>query len=220
MLLPLVVAIASAASLGLTAQSVPEGSPAGTSVKFTLDFPASNPEHYSIDIWANGRAVYDSLARLTDDAGSAEMFHWDFEIPAASRERVFALAQAASFFSGKLESGRKLAFTGKKTLEYEDGKSASTGTYNYSDLHSIQELTVYFQSVSQTLELVRRLDYDQRYQKLALDADLKNVEAQMADKQLAELQAAAPVLEKIAADAAVVKVARARAQRLLEISKP
>jgi hypothetical protein len=190
------------------------------SIKFAMKFPGSNPESYTIAIGSDGRAAYDSLARMSGDSDDPTAFHWDFEVSSSGRDRVFALAHEAGNFSGKLESGRKLAFTGQKTLAFSDGKTTSAGTYNYSDIKSIQELTSYCQSVSATLEFVRRLDYDLRFQKLALDTELKSMEEEVAGHQVEELQAARPMLLKIAADPAVMKSVRARAQRLADRGNP
>ena len=190
--------------------------PRGPSIRFTLKFPGSNPESYSIEVWASGRAAYDSMARLTDDMEASTAFHCDFQVASPNRERIFELARRAKYFSGSLDSGRKIAFTGQKTLQYADQKVGSLNSYNYSESKPIQELTSYFQSVSITMEFISRLDYDLRFQKLALDAELKSMEEQRSGHQLEELQAAAPVLQKIVADPAVIRVVRSRAQRLLE----
>jgi hypothetical protein len=198
----------------LSAQAAPASS--ASSVKFELKFPGSNPESYVIEIQSDGRAAYDSMARMEHDSDGPTAFHWDFSISSPGRGRIFMLAREAKYFAGKLDSERKLAFTGQKTLTYADSKAASSGTYNYSDIKPIQELTSYFESVSLTLEFIRRMDDDLRFQKLALDTELKNLEEQVVGHEVEEMQAAAPILQKIAADPSVMKTARARAQRLLD----
>jgi hypothetical protein len=65
------------------------------------------------------------------------------------------------------------------------------------------------------LEFGHRLDYYLRYQKLALDEELKKMEEMLNSGGLVEMSAVAPVLQKIADDPAVIKVVRARAQRLM-----
>jgi hypothetical protein len=54
-----------------------------------------------------------------------------------------------------------------------------------------------------------------RYQKLALDEELKRMEEMAVAGSLTELSAAAPILRKIADDATIMNVSRSRAQRLL-----
>lgn len=65
----------------------------------------------------------------------------------------------------------------------------------------------------------RRLTYYHRYQKLALDEELKRMEAQALNKELVELQAVEPVLKQLYDDSSVMNVVRARAERLMEMAK-
>jgi hypothetical protein len=71
--------------------------------------------------------------------------------------------------------------------------------------------------VSGTLEYGRRLTYFRRYQKLALDEELKRMEDQARRGELAELQAVTPVLQDIYDDNSVMNVVRARARRIIDI---
>jgi hypothetical protein len=100
-------------------------------------------------------------------------------------------------------------------LAYKDGEHKTQASYNYSQIAAVQELTTLFQNVSLTLEFGRRLQYDHRYQKLALDAELKRMEEMAKSNNLDELQAVTPILSQIVADTSVINVVRARAQRLL-----
>jgi hypothetical protein len=79
----------------------------------------------------------------------------------------------------------------------------------------VQQLTTIFQTVSATLEYGRRLSYFHRYQKLALDAELKLMEDQARRGELAELQSVKPILQQIYDDSSVMKVVRARALRIM-----
>ena len=68
-----------------------------------------------------------------------------------------------------------------------------------------------------TLEYGRRLAYYHRYQKLALDEELRHMEAQAKNAQLSEIQGVAPVLQEIVEDTSVINVVRARAKELIEM---
>jgi hypothetical protein len=185
-------------------------------VGFNLVFPGSQPDKYGIVIPATGNATYYSDGKLTPNSESDD-FRVDFTISEATRTRVFDLAKRAHYFEGEVDSKKKgLAFTGTKTLTYKDAERHTSASYNYSTIAPIQELTQLFQSLSTTLEFGRRLEYDHRYQKLALDEELKRMEEMAKQDNLQELSALAPVLEKIAADSSVINPVRARAQRLLE----
>ncbi|MGB6675195.1 MAG: hypothetical protein WBE44_00755 [Terriglobales bacterium] len=188
-------------------------------VTFTLDFPGSEPDHYVISVSEDGRSSYDSDGKLSPDSEGGDSFHADFTMSQAGRTRVFDLAKRAHYFEGQIDSkNKKLASTGSKTLTYKDTQKNTSATYNYSPVPPVQDLTNFFQSLSTTLEFGHRLDYHLRYQKLALDEELKNMEEASNSGGLAEISAVAPVLQKIADDPAVIKVVRARAQHMLQLA--
>jgi hypothetical protein len=142
----------------------------------------------------------------------------EFELSAENRQKIFEWTKQAKFFSGKIDSGNsKLAFTGTKSLSYRDGQRSNSARYNYSNLQPVRELTVLFQSMAGTLEYGSRLAYYHRYQKLALDDELKQMEAQARSNELSEIQSVAPVLREIVEDTSVINVVRARAKELIEM---
>ena len=187
-------------------------------VTFSLDFPDSSPEHYSIAVQSDGHAHYESSGKISNDSDVRDNYQTDFVVSEPTRSRIFALAAQAHYFSGKIDSGnKKLAFTGTKKLVYKDDKRNSSADYNYSQQPAVQQLTVLFQSVAATMEFGRRLTYFHRYQKLALDDELKRMEDQAKLGELAELQAVNPVLQGIYEDSSVMNVVRARARRIMEM---
>jgi hypothetical protein len=187
-------------------------------VTFTLDFPGSDPEHYSISVQSDGRAHYECLAKVSTESDDRDTYQSDFSFSDATRARIFDLAAQAHYFAGKIDSGNhKLANTGAKKLAYKDAQRESTAAYNYSPQPAVQQLTILFQSVSATLELGRHLAYDHRYQKLALDDELKRAEEQARRGDLVELQAIKPVLQQIYDDSSVLNVVRARVQRIMDM---
>ncbi len=208
-------------------------------VTFTLDFPRSEPEHYVIQVQSDGKASYDSRSVIASaatpsannaadarakapaasyaDAQAPDLFHLDFVLSAHTATRVFELAAKAKYFQSPLETRHQgLAAMGQKTLAYQDAQRTGQATYNYSELPAVQELTQIFQNLAATLDFARRLDYDHRYQKLALDEDLKRMEQMAKSHSLLELQAAALILQQIVADPTVINVVRSRAQALLK----
>ena len=185
-------------------------------VSFTLDFPGSDPDHYSIATQSDGHAHYECSAKISEASDDREHYETDFTFSDATRARIFALAAQTHFFSEKIDSGkRNLANTGAKKLSYRDAQRDFTATYNYSSVPAAQQLTTLFQSVSATLEFGRRLSHYHRYQKLALDEELKLMEDQARQGDLVELQAVKPILQDIYDDSSVINVVRARAQRLM-----
>jgi hypothetical protein len=186
-------------------------------VTFTVDFPASQPEHYSIRVPSDGPARYQSSGRLSADSDETDSFDLDFTLAAETRQKIFELAAKAGYFQKDVGSHHKgLAFTGKKTLSYKDAGRSGESTYNYSPNPAVQDLTDLLQNLSATLEFGHRLRYDLRYQKLALDEELKRMEQMARTHQLTEVAAIHPILDEIIADQSVINVTRARAQRLLD----
>lgn len=188
---------------------------------FSLDFPNSAPEHYSISVQSDGHAKYESTSKISPDSDDRDNYESDFTLSDATRTRIFDLAAQAHYFSGKVDSGnKKLAFTGAKKLSYQDSERNSSASYNFSPIPAIQQLTTVFQSVGATLEFGHRLTFYHRYQKLALDDELKRMEDQARRGEITELQAVKPVLQEIYEDQSVMNVVRARAHRIIELSPP
>ena len=191
-------------------------------VTFTIDFPTSQPEHYSIRVQSDGLARYQSSGRRSPDSDETDShendnFGLDFTVAAETRQKIFELAAKAGYFQKDVDSHQKdLAFTGKKTLAYKDARRSGESTYNYSHKPAVQDMTSLMQSLSATLEFGHRLQYDHQYQKLALDEELKRMEGLARNNELIEVAAIQPILDQIVADQSVINVTRARAQRLLE----
>jgi hypothetical protein len=197
-----------------------DGPLASPTVAFTLDFPNANPSHYEITIDRAGHGRYVSNGQLEKDSSPTDPAPLEFTISNRVRDQIFDLAQRAHYFSGKVDSGRKnIANTGTKTLTYKDGEHNGSATYNYSTSAPVEQLTAIFQGLSETLEFGRRLSFFHKYQKLALDEDLKRMEELQNDNNLGDIQAIAPVLKEIADDQSVMNVARARALRLMATAK-
>lgn len=222
------------AGLGIAYADAPSGAKAAQ-VSFTLDFPGSTPDHYVLTVDSSGQATYTSgkpaaaaakpkpPANGGDDSDSdsetspaSDVYTYRFKLSDTTRARIFDLAKRANYFKGDLDYGKgKVASTGAKTLTYTDGLHTTQATYNYSNKAAVEELTRLFQGMGATLEFGRRLDYLHRYQKLALDDELKRMEEMENTGQLDELQSVAPILKRIADDSTVMNVSRARAERLL-----
>ena len=181
-----------------------------------FDFPGSEPEHFATLVRADCFTSYDSNGRLTPQSDAGEPFHLEFAMSKATCDRIFSLAKKAQYFEGDIDSkAPNLAFTGHKTLVYQDGPKKTQATYNYSPIPAVEELTVLFQDLSTTLEFGRRLDFYHHYQKLMLDGELERMESMLHDKSLEELPAVAPILRTVANDPSVMNISRRRALRLL-----
>jgi len=204
-------------SLLLGAQAVAQASgPASSTLGFSFDFPGSDPEHYVITIASDGQATYESNGKLSSEAEGNDTYRFTFAVSQATCRQIFDLAKKAHYFENQIDSGKKnLASTGVKVLSYSASGKTNQATYNYSLLPAVQELTRLFQNLSSTLEFGRRLQYFHKYQKLALSEELKQMEDMSSRNELEEVQAIAPILQKIVDDPSVINVVRGRAMRLL-----
>jgi len=190
-------------------------------VTFTCDFPGSDPSHYTISISSDGHGSYASDGKFTRQSESTADApdRLEFRLSQAMSAHIFDLAKRAHYFQGEVDSGRKhLASTGTKTLSYRDAANDTQATYNYSAIPAVQDLTEFFQNFSATLEFGRRIEYEYRFQKLALDDELKRMEQMQKLGSLADLSAIAPTLQKLLSDSSVMNVVRERAQRLLALA--
>jgi hypothetical protein len=196
------------------------GEPPAQTVSFTIDFPGANPSHYEIVVSGDGSGSYTSNGKLEENSDPIEPATLGFVVGDSLRSQIFDLAKSAHYFTGKVDSGRKnIANTGAKTLAYKDASHASKATYNYSMIQPVEQLTSIFQGLSTTLECGRRLTYLHKYEKLALDDELKRMAELEQGNSLIDVQAIAPELKAIADDSSVMNVSRARALRLLTSSQ-
>jgi hypothetical protein len=188
-------------------------------ITFAFDFPGSQPDHYVITVFSDGRGSYDSDGKLSPESEPSDPVRLDFTISQATFTRMFELAKRAHYFEGDLETKKRgLASTGTKTLTYTDDHNRTQATYNYSPITAVQDLTSLFQNLATTLEFGRRLEFYHHYQKLALDGELKRMEEMEKENNLAELAVVASILQQIATDSSVINSVRARAQRLLDVA--
>lgn len=189
-------------------------------VSFDFVLEGSAPPHYSIAVEPDGKATYRADEAPASGAAPLPPYVQQFRISEPTRKQIFDLALALNCFKGEFEyHGHSIANMGAKTLKCTYADRESHTTYNYSTNQRLQELTTLFQNISNTLEYARRLDHFHRYDKLGLEAELKSMEEQEKHKQLAELQAAAPQLERIVNDSSIFNVTRHRAEHLLQVIK-
>jgi hypothetical protein len=185
-------------------------------ITFTFDFPQSSPEHYALSVDSTGKASYTSGKQPQSPDDADQSFRYQFRVSEATRNQILQLSQRADYFAGKLEHSKgRIANTGMKTLTYKDGQRNNSATFNYTSNPAAQELTRIFQSISATMEFGERLEHFHKYQKLALDEELKRMEEMVKGNSLMEVQAIAPILKQIVADQTVVNHTRARAERIL-----
>ncbi len=186
-----------------------------STITYTLDWQEAQPSHYRIKIDSTGHAAYESLPKA--DAEPDDMYKSEFVMSAELRERIFALAEKANNFDGNFDyTKRKIANTGKKTLEYADAGRHFQTSYNWSENPTIQELTEIFYGISNTMESANKLAFMKRYDKLGLPEQLQSMLELRSEGHLLELQTIIPLLQKIAEDGSLMNLARQRARQLIQ----
>ena len=128
---------------------------------------------------------------------------------------LFQMAEKLGYFKAPLESGLKVANTGKKTFAYQDenGKTTET-TFNYSTDETAQHLLDRFEQIAATERAYLDLDRTAHFDKLGVNDSLAEIEALWLHKQLAAPEQFMPLLTRVATHETYMHLARDRAARL------
>ena len=189
--------------------------PADATVTYDTLWEDSTPQKYMITVKASGEARYQSSNPTKPNPEDLD-FDTRFTISAENVKKIFDLAAELNYFHGDFDfKDHPVAFTGKKTLSYNDASRHFQTTYNWSTNKSLEQITQIFQGIASTLQHGRKLQYLHRYDRLGLEAELKFMEEEAKNHQLAELQVISPDLQSIVDDYRVMHIARQRARRLL-----
>jgi len=177
-------------------------------VIFIKEFPGSRPDYYSITVSENGRTVY----RTAPDDDSP----LQFQLPPDTAAEIFRLAGQLNWFKGeKLESGRKVANMGKKTLEYAKGEENYEASFNHTERPEAMALMGIFEKISQTEQHILQLKYLTHFDKLGVMKELLAAEIDFDQGRLIGADQLEPVLTQIQNDRSLVHVAQERAAEFL-----
>ena len=180
----------------------------GPTVIFTKDFPGSSPAYYSITVRETGEAVY-----RTEPNDEAPV---EFRVPSETASEILGLARQLNRFQNvALESNRRVANMGKKTLEYRDGAAPSAASYNHTEVPEALALTGLFERISQTQQYALRLQNLIRFDRLGIVKALLQLEIDLDQGRLLAPDQLVPLLEQIRRDRALVQVAQGRAAQIL-----
>ncbi len=174
---------------------------------FTKSFPGSVPAYVSVEIDRTGALEYKESVQ-DDQPVKAQL-------PDGDTATLFSMAQKLDYFKSPLESGLKVANTGKKTFRYQDDSGATTEiSFNYSTDPTAQQLLDQFEQIAASERAYLELDRSMRYDKLGVNDALAQIESLWLRKQLAAPQQFAPLLTRIATHQAFMHIVRERAARL------
>ncbi len=182
--------------------------PDGARLIFTKSFPGSIPEFYRVTLAENGEAVY--------EVSPEDPKPQNFKVSADLAKQAFELSGKLNHFRGEsLETKRKIAFMGKKTLVYENGSERGEATFNYSENPDAIAMVELFEKLSSTRQFIYTLERQLRYDKLGLMKELLQVEMSLDRRSLAEPALLVPVLEQISGNKTVMSISQQRARIIL-----
>jgi hypothetical protein len=174
---------------------------------YTRAFPGSVPEYFSISIARSGELEYKEAPK--DDQPVK------VQLEDAETAPLFELAGKLDYFKGPLESGLKVANTGKKTFRYENETGVPREvTFNYSLNEDAQALVTRFEQIASTEQAFLELDHTVHYDKLGVNDALAQIESLWLRKQLVGRQQFLPLLTRIATHESFMHLVRERAARL------
>lgn len=176
---------------------------------YTRAFPGSVPAYFSISIARSGALEYKEAPN--DDQPL------QVQLEDSDTAPLFDLAGKLDYFKAPLESGLKVANTGKKTFRYENETGVPTQvTFNYSLNQDAQALLARFEQIASTEQAYLELDHTVHYDKLGVNDALAQIESLWLHKQLVAPQQFLPLLTRISTHESFMHLVRERAARLKE----
>jgi len=191
-----------AAACALWASDVP-------GVFYSKSFPASIPAYVAIRVDKNGNAEFTD----SPDGGEPPV---RFQLEASETAAIFSLAEKLDYFSRPLEAGLKVAFTGEKTLRYQDGTRRQEVKFNYSQEQDALLLVNWFERISTTAQHRINLEKAARFDRLGVDAALIQLQLSVERNDIAGARQLLHVLDRIAKNGSFFNRARERAASLAE----
>jgi hypothetical protein len=189
-------------------------------VRFIFENPKLQPANYVLDIREDGTGHFRSepgnAAVSSSDGVMPQPLEMDIKITEPLRSMLFKTARSHNFFSVACESTKaKVAFTGKKALQYAGPDGDGSCTFNWSHDQQLMKLSDDLIAVAFTLEEGRRLAVEHDHDRLSLDAELESLQDAVKGGRAQQIQNIAPQLQAIADDEKVMERARNRARQLL-----
>lgn len=174
---------------------------------FIKSFPGSTPAYVFLEVSRTGALLYKEDAEDPNPLKAS--------LKASDAEPLFNLAEKLGYFKDPVESGLKVANTGKKTFRYqpETGPAVET-VFNYSIIPAAQELLDKFEQISSTEQALIVLDQTIHFDKLGVNDALAQIESLWLKKQLAAPEQFIPLLTRISSKTTFMHLVRDRAARL------
>jgi hypothetical protein len=176
-------------------------------VTFTKSFPGSQPPFVSVQVMKTGALEYKE-SPSDERPLKAQLSPDDVSF-------IFDSAEKLQFFREQIESGLKVANTGKKTFRFDDGTGKTSETvFNYSQNLVAQQLLNRFEQIAQSERCMINLERTVKFDKLGVNDALAQIESLWLRKELTAPQQFVPLLNRVATHESYMHLARERAARL------
>jgi hypothetical protein len=186
--------------------------PMGARITYRRVFQSSTPEFIEIVVHEDSDAATYEIRQLDEDPGASA-----FEVSAALRAKMFALAGKLNHFRGQdLDVHRKIANLGEKTFRWEQGSETHETKFNYTLNSTANQLLQIFEGLARQQEHLMLIARRMKYDRLGINDALLQFETDFNHSLLPEPKRALPVLDQIASDSRFVEIARQRARALAE----
>jgi hypothetical protein len=180
----------------------------GARLLYSKSFPNSLPAYFQVTLQKDGAAEY---AEAVDDTDPLR-----FKLSEGEAAEIFGLAERLGFFNRPLETSRKVAFMGAKTLRYEDGERKSEVKFNFSEDSQAQAIVEWFERMGQAARDRIELERAARFDKLGVYPAVLALQSDINRKRVAALDQFLPILDKIAGNEAYMHTARQRAAEMAD----
>lgn len=196
--------LAFAAGMGVAQAPAPR-------LTYTRSFKASDPAFISVSIAQNGQAVFQAREHDADPLATLT-----FSATPATVRALFADAAALKDFAGpKLQSSDKVAYTGDKSLAFDDAAAHQFQEFTYTKLTPARRMVESFEKIAATgvsaVQLARAMQFD----RLDVLDTMQRIQDDWNAHALGEPQLLVPTLQKLASDSSQMQAARHRAEKLL-----
>ena len=190
---------------GLAAENLP------ARLTFIKVFKGRVPEYMRVTLAESGEATYQGGSEM--DPGDPEAFR----VSPAVAARVFALAAELSYFRGAaLESRHDVADLGRKSFVWESGGERAEVTYNFTENKAAVELQQLCEGLGRGRHWIREIESRLVFDRLGVLGVLRDFERDFNTGTLVDVEQFVPLLERVAADRRLMRLAQMRAQHLLD----
>jgi hypothetical protein len=178
---------------------------------YTKTLKGSVPEYLQITVDSNGSGTYDG--RKLDEPANPRPLH----LASVTSQRLFELAEElGNFRSVDLESHKRVANLGLKTLTFQRGSEVHRVEFNYTQNRVAQELVDWMERIASVEQHISTLEYAIKYDHLSLPGELLQIQIDLDNRALADPELMVPELEAIVRNPRFLHLAQTRAQNILQ----